>query len=219
MLNALAYAFVDAVNVLLIGVLIAMAMMLPPGKYRPIAFLLLVGDWLGVLLLSLIVLLAFDGLRSIVEMVLESPAFGILLILTGLFSAYLTVRGGGDSSNLIDRILTPLKKPSWMTVAVGFGLGLVQSATSVPFFAGLAVLSTSGIPTVERYLGLFAYATVALSLPLLAGLALGVVRHRPHSWIGKVFAKARTNQQKVARGAGWLVTVLLIGLGTAQLFN
>lgn len=217
MLNALAYAFVDAVNVLLIGVLIAMAMMLPPGKYRPIAFLLLLGDWLGVLLLSLIVLLAFDGLKSIVEMVLDSPVFAILLILTGLVTAFLTLRGGSDSSRLVERILTPLKTPSWMTVGVGFVLGLIQSVTSVPFFAGLAVLSTSGLPVAERYLGLFAYATVALSLPLLTALALGVVRHRPHSWIGRVFAKARANQEKVAKGAGWLVTVLLIGLGIARL--
>ncbi|MFZ2512383.1 MAG: hypothetical protein WAW85_14995 [Gordonia sp. (in: high G+C Gram-positive bacteria)] len=216
MLNALAYAFVDAVNVLLIGVLVAMAMMLPPGKYRPIAFLLLLGDWLGVLVLSLIVLLAFDGLKSIVEMVLDSPIFAILLILTGLVTAYLTLRGG-DSSKMVERILTPLKTPSWMTVGVGFLLGLVQSVTSVPFFAGLAVLSTSGIPVAERYLGLLAYATVALSLPLLAGLSLGVVRHRPQSWIGRVFAKARANQERVAKGAGWLVTVLLIGLGVARL--
>lgn len=217
MLNALAYAFVDAVNVLLIGVLIALAMMLPPGKYRPIAFLLLLGDWLGVLLLSLIVLLAFDGLKSIVETVLDSPLFAILLIATGLVTAVLTIRGGGGSSTMIDRVLTPLKTPSWMTVSMGFTLGLIQSVTSVPFFAGLAVLSTSGLPVAERYLGLFAYATVALSLPLLIALALGVVRRHPHSWIGRLFATARANQEKVATGAGWLVTALLVGLGVARL--
>ncbi len=216
MLNALAYAFVDAVNVLLIGVLVALAMMLPPGRYRPIAALLLIGDWLGVLLLSLIVLLAFDWLNHLVQAVVESPVFAILLILTGLVTAYLTIKGG-DSSGLIDKILTPLKTPSPLTVAVGFGLGLIQSATSVPFFAGLAVLSTNGVPVAERYFGLFAYATVALSLPLLAGLGLGFVRHRPHSWIGRLFAAGRENQEQVTRAAGWLVTVLLIGIGVIRL--
>lgn len=218
MLHALAYAFVDAVNVLLIGVLVALAMMLPPGRYRGIAGLLLIGDWLGVLLLALVVLLAFDGLGDFVKHIVESPVFGILLILTGLVTAFLTVKGG-DSSGLIDRILTPLKTPSALTVLVGFILGLIQSATSVPFFAGLAVLSASDTPVSVRYLGLFAYAAVAISLPLLAGLALGLVRKYPHSWIGRVFAAARTNQEKVAKGAGWLVTVLLIGIGVLRLIG
>lgn len=107
MLHALSLAFVDAVNVLLIGVLVALAIMLPPGQYRRIAPLLLIGDWLGVFVLSVVVLLAFDGLQSLVDAVLASPAFGILLILTGLLTAFLTWRGGDSSSDLVDKVLTP----------------------------------------------------------------------------------------------------------------
>lgn len=216
MLNALGLAFVDAVNVLLIGVLVALAIMLPPGRYRPIAALLLIGDWLGVLLLAFIVLLAFDGLGDFVKHIVDSHTFSFLLIATGFLTAFLTLKGG-DSSGLIDKILTPLKSPSPLTVVVGFVLGVIQSATSVPFFAGLAVLSASDMPATERYLGLFAYASVALSLPLAAGLLLGVVRHYPHSWVGRVFAAAKRNQAAVAKGAGWLVTVLLIALGAIRL--
>lgn len=216
MLHALAYAFIDAINVLLIGVLVALAMMLPPGKYRPIAALLLIGDWLGVLLLALVVLLAFDGLGDFVKHVVDSHLFGILLILTGLLTAFLTIRGG-DSSGLLDKILTPLRQPSFLTLGVGFGLGIIQSATSVPFFAGLAVLSASDIPVVTRYTGLLLYATMALSLPLIAGLALGVVRHRPHSWIGRLFAKAQSYKAQLTTAAGWLVTALLIGIGVLRI--
>ncbi|WP_132993662.1 GAP family protein [Gordonia zhaorongruii] len=218
MLHALSLAFVDSVNVLLIGVLVALALMLAPGRYRHIAPLLLLGDWLGVFVLAVIVLLAFDGLESVVSTVIDSPVFGILLILTGILTAFLTWRGG-DSSSLIDRILSPLRSPSPLTVLVGFILGLVQSATSVPFYAGLAVLSASDVPANTRYLGLILYATVALSLPVLAGLALAVVRQRPRSWIGRLFGKARRNQGTVARGAGWLVTVLLIAIGVQQILS
>ena len=216
MLHALSLAFVDSVNVLLIGVLVALAMMLAPGRYRRIAPLLLIGDWLGVFVLAVIVMLVFDGLQSLVDAVLSSPAFGILLILTGLLTAFLTWKGG-DSSGLVDKILAPLKKPSPLTVLVGFILGVVQSATSVPFYAGLAVLSAADIPVVERYLGVILYALVALSLPFLAGLALVIVRARPHWWIGRIFAYGRRNQEKVARGAGWFVTVLLVVIGIAQI--
>ncbi|MGB3303483.1 hypothetical protein [Gordonia sp. (in: high G+C Gram-positive bacteria)] len=216
MLHALSLAFVDSVNVLLIGVLVALAMMSASGMYRRIAPLLLIGDWLGVLVLAFIVLLVFDGLQSLVDAVLASPVFGILLILTGLLTAFLTVQGG-DSSALVDKILSPLRRPSALTVLVGFVLGLIQSATSVPFYAGLAILSAADIPVTERYLGLILYATAALSLPFLAGLALVVVRARPHSWIGRVFAAGRRNQAAVARGAGWLVTALLVAIGVLQI--
>ncbi|MCF8610931.1 hypothetical protein L5G28_12305 [Gordonia sp. HY285] len=218
MLHALSFAFVDSINVLLIGVLVALAIIAAPGKYRQISPLLLLGDWLGVLVLALLVLLLFDGLQSLVDAVISSPLFGILLILTAVLTAVLTWRGG-DSSDLVDRILAPLRAPSALTVLVGFVLGVVQSATSVPFYAGLAVLSASDIDPLHRYLGLFLYATVAMILPLLAGLALVAVRARPHSWIGRLFARARQNQAQVTRWAGWLVTVLLLAIGILQIVS
>lgn len=218
MLHALSLAFVDSVNVLLIGVLVALAIMLPPGQYRRITPLLLVGDWLGVLILAVLVMLVFDGLKSLVDAVITSPLFGILLILTGLLTAVLTWRGG-DSSDLIDKVLAPLRTPSALTAGVGLALGLVQSATSVPFYAGLAVLSASEIPAGERYLGLLLYASVALSLPLLAGLALAGVRARPHSWISRLFGRARQNKAQVTRASGWLVTALLIAIGVLQILQ
>ncbi|MFM9376369.1 hypothetical protein [Gordonia sp. VNK21] len=217
MLNALGYAFIDAINVLLIGVLVALAMMAAPGRYRRVASLLLLGDWLGVLVLALIVLLAFDGLGDVITHIVDSPVFGILLILTGVATALLTLRGD-DSSGLVDRILTPLRSPGPLTVLVGFILGLIQSGTSVPFYAGLAVLSAADIPAAERYGALLPYATVALSLPLLAALLLGLVRHNPHSFVGRLFGRARANKTAVAMGAGYLVSVLLIGIGIVRLF-
>ncbi|QKT07083.1 hypothetical protein HUN08_07625 [Gordonia sp. X0973] len=216
MLHALAYAFVDAVNVLLIGVLVALAMMAAKGRYVPIASLLILGDWLGVLLLALVVLLAFDGLGEFVKHIVDSAVFGILLILTGVLTALLTLRGG-DSSALINRILEPLRSPSPLTVLVGLILGAIQSATSVPFFAGLAVLSASDIPPAQRYCGLFLYATVALSLPILAALLLGLVRRTPNSLVGRGFETARAHKDLVVRAAGYLVAVLLVVIGILRL--
>ncbi|MFT3899819.1 MAG: hypothetical protein QM728_06195 [Gordonia sp. (in: high G+C Gram-positive bacteria)] len=212
MLHALTYAFVDAVNVLLIGVLVALAMMAAAGRYARVAALLVFGDWLGVLLTALVVLLAFDSLGQFVKHIVESALFGILLILAGLVSLVLAIRGG-DSSPLINRILEPLRSPSPLTVVVGAVLGAIQSLTSVPFFAGLAVLSASDIPAVQRYTGLFLYATVALSLPTLAALFLGLVRWAPGSPLRRLFDVARAHKDLVVRGAGILVAALLIGIG------
>ena len=190
MLNALTYAFLDSINVLLIAVVVALGMMLPAGRYRRITPLLVFGDWLGVAVLALAVLVVFDGLGDQVAALVESPLFGVLLIITGLATAVLTFRGG-DSSALVEKILAPLRTPSIMTVATGFVLGAIQSVTSVPFFAGLAVLSAGGLPVVERYLGLILYASVALSLPTLVAIAVGIVRHRPNSWLGRISATTR----------------------------
>lgn len=216
MLNALTYAFLDSINVLLIAVVVALGMMLPAGRYRRITPLLVFGDWLGVAVLALAVLVVFDGLGDQVAALVESPLFGVLLIITGLATAVLTFRGG-DSSALVEKILAPLRTPSIMTVATGFVLGAIQSVTSVPFFAGLAVLSAGGLPVVERYLGLILYASVALSLPTLVAIAVGVVRHRPQSWLGRIFALARDNQAQVSRGAGYLVAFLLVLIGALHL--
>lgn len=216
MLHALTYAFVDSINVLLIGVVVAIGMLLPAGRYRRIAPLLVFGDWLGVAVLALAVLVVFDGLGDQVSALVESPLFGVLLVLTGIATAVLTWRGG-DTSGLIEKILAPLRTPSVLTVATGFVLGAIQSVTSVPFFAGLAVLSAEGLPVASRYLGLILYASVALSLPTAVALAVGIVRHRPESWLGRVFAVARENQAKVSRGAGYLVAVLLTVIGVLHL--
>lgn len=216
MLEALTFAFLDSVNVLLIGVLVALGVILRRGAYRRVVPLLVAGDWLGVLTLALLVLTAFDGLGQRVQALVNSPVFGVLLIITGFATAALTLRGG-DSSALVARLLGPLRVPSWRTVAAGFLLGVVQSATSVPFFAGLLLLSAEALPEFERYLGLLAYATVALSLPTAAGLAVAAIRHRPESWLGQLFTAARRNQSTVARGAGYLVSLLLVAIGAGQL--
>jgi len=122
-----------------------------------------------------------------------------------------------QSNPLVQRIMAPLKKPSPVTVGVGFVLGVVQSATSVPFFAGIAVISAGDFAVATRYLSMIAYASVALSLPFLTALAIGYIRSHPYSRIGRGFATVQDNQEAAARVGGYIVAVLLIGLGLLQL--
>ncbi|MGO1950903.1 MAG: hypothetical protein ACTH1D_14800 [Mycobacteriaceae bacterium] len=229
MLYALSFALADTLNFLLIGVLIAVGVAQRParegGRYGAVAALLVAGDWLGVFLLALLVLLVFDGLGDVIATLLESPVFGILLILTGVVSAVLAWRSGrkegtGDSDGqqaLIQRILTPLKSPSVTTVGAGFLLGVVQSITSVPFFAGIAVISAGDFAVATRYLSMIAYASVALSLPFLVAVVVGYIRMHPYSAVGRGFGTLRDNQGTVARIGGYIVAVLLIVLGTSQI--
>ena len=185
MLHAVSFALADSVNVLLIGVLFAVAVMHPkPRRYAPIAAVLVAGDWFGVFLLSLAVLLLFNGISDAVQTALASPIFGLVLIAVGLLSAFLTLRGG-DPTPMINRLARPLRQASWGTFFSGMALGIVQSATSAPFFAGLAYLSTVGISSAAKYLAVFLYATLALSLPALSGLALGFVLRKPESGLAR----------------------------------
>lgn len=214
MLTALQFAFIDSINLLLIGVIVAVGIIVPRGsrQYARTTGLLIAGDWLGVAFLAFVMLVLFDGLGDIVHRFVEGPIFGILLIATGLVTGLLALRGG-DNGALVERILRPLREPSAVTVGVGFLLGLIQSATSVPFYGGLAVLSTAGVELSTRYAFLVLYATVALSLPTFMAVAVGYVRQAPHSRAGKLFDAARDNSEKVSLGATWAVSALLILLG------
>lgn len=218
MLHAVQFAFVDSINLLLIGVIVAVGVMLPraSGRYAKTTALLIAGDWCGVAALAFLMLVVFDGLGDVVQRFVEGPIFGIFLIATGIATGVLALRGG-DNSGLVNRILEPLKTPSAKTVLVGLALGLIQSATSVPFYGGLAVLSTAGVDVAVRYAFLVLYATVALSLPTLCALAVGWVRRAPESAAGRVFNAARENSEKVSLGATWAVALLLIVLGTVHM--
>lgn len=220
MLTALAFAFVDSINLLLIGVIVAVGVAVPRrrggGGYAPITALLIGGDWLGVASLALLMLVIFDGLGPAVHSFVEGPVFGVILIAVGVATGLLALRGG-DNSGLIDRIMRPLRSPTPLTVLTGFVLGVVQSATSAPFYGGLAVLSAAGIDPAVRYTSLVLYATVALSLPTLTALLVAGVRAKPDSVAGRAFAYARTNPRTVTLAGTWSVAALLILLGTVHL--
>ncbi|WP_291313174.1 hypothetical protein [Corynebacterium sp. UBA2622] len=223
MLSALSFAFVDSVNLLLIGVIVAVGIGTPRrtatarSRYAPITALLIAGDWLGVASLALLMLVIFDGLGPVVRDFVEGPVFGILLIAVGVLTGLLALRGG-DNSGLIERIMRPLRTPNPLTVLTGFILGVIQSATSVPFYGGLALLSAAGIAPSVRYTSLLLYATVALSLPTLCALLVARVRARPDSAAGRAFERARANPQPVTLAATWAVSLLLILLGALHVF-
>ncbi|QGU02495.1 hypothetical protein CKALI_08175 [Corynebacterium kalinowskii] len=217
MWHAVSFALMDSINVLLIGVIVTIGVLLPPrAAYRRIAALLVGGDWLGVFLLSIPTLAVFDLIKDKVQAALESPVFGIILIAVGVLGAVMTFRGG-DNTALVNKIMQPLQVPTWKTAATGFVLGVVQSATSVPFFAGLAYLSAGGFSVGFRYTALFLYATLALSLPFLTAVLIGFVRAFPNSPAGRGFEWARNNTEILTPIAGYGVSLILTIMGIAHL--
>lgn len=217
MWHAVSYALMDSVNVLLIGVIVTIGVMFPPAApYRRTAALLVGGDWLGVFLLAIPTLAVFEHIEHRVHAALESSWFGVILIAVGLLGAVLTWRGG-DNSPLVSKMLTQLQRPSLRTVGTGFVLGVVQSATSLPFFAGLAYLSTGNFSAAFSYTALFLYAMLALSLPALCAILVGFVRAYPDSPAGRGFSWARENSTVVAAWAGYAVSIALVGLGVSHL--
>lgn len=215
---ALRLAFIDSVNLLLIGVIVAVGIIVPAAskRYAKTTALLIAGDWLGVASLALLMLVIFDGLGPAVRTFVEGPVFGWLLIATGGVTGVLALRGG-DNTALTQRILGPLERPGPPTVLTGFVLGLIQSATSVPFYGGLAVLSAAGIEPAIRYTSIILYASVALSLPSLSALLVGWVRAKPDSAASRTFAWARAHPQAVTLSATLGVAILLIVLGVTHL--
>jgi len=219
MIQAVSFGLLDSLNALLIGVIVALGVMLPRNAaYRRIVTLLIAGDWFGVFVLSFITMVVFDGIRDLVQRALDSPVFGILLIITGVLTFVATLRGdGGGDSPLVRRILDPLQAPSFKTVVVGFILGLAQSATSIPFFTGLAYLSAGDYHAAVRYGGLVVYASLALSLPALSTVFVGLVRAYPYSAFGRAFEWMRERQELMVKLAGYIVAVALTLFGAVAL--
>ena len=215
MLGALQLAFIDSVNLLLIGVIVAVGIA-ARDNYAKTTALLIAGDWCGVAGLALIMLVIFDGLGPVVQRFVEGPVFGILLIATGVLTAVLAIRGG-DNQALTQRIMRSLQQPGPATVLTGFILGLIQSATSMPFYGGLALLSAAGIDAQVRYAAIPLYATVALSLPTLTALAVGWVRAKPNSAAARGFDWARAHPDRVTASATWAVAALLVVLGVTHM--
>ncbi len=217
MLHAVIYAFGDSVNALLIGILVAIGIILPRGKYRKVAPLIVAGDWLGVLVASLAVLFIFVGIREQIVAALESPITGIVLIAVGVLIGFGAWRSKGESNPMVEKLLVPLREPSLKTAAIGFVMGVVQSLTSVPFYGGLLHLAAGEFSDATRYLGTLWYATLALSLPTLCGFFIALVRAQPHSAAGKLFTAARENSARVAEISGYVVAVFLVIMGVLSL--
>ena len=218
MFHAVSFALLDSVNALLIGVVVALGVMLPQGKYKKIAPLLIAGDWFGVFVLAVLSMFIFDSLKQYVDAFLDSPLLGILLIILGLAGIVMSWRSRpGESNALVDKILKPLQTPTALTFLTGFILGLAQSVTSGPFFAGLLHLVAGGFNAWVRYGGLVIYASLALSLPALVAVFIGYVRTKPQSSAGLLFARARDNKEQVSKIGGYLVGVILIFMGALNL--
>src|SRR5699024_11153104 len=142
----------------------------------------------------------FDGLEDFVQTLIDGPVFGIILIAVGLVAAI----GGwrtkpGGNRELVDMILKFLRTPSVWTVLAGFVLGVVQALTSGPFFLGIALLSAGDYSACVRCGGMFFYATIALSLPTLTAVLVGLVRKYPYSPPGRAFQWARENTETVTK--------------------
>lgn len=218
LMYAVSFALADSVNALLIGVTVAIGIMLPRGQYKVIAPLLILGDWTGVFLLSILTMLVFDGIKDYVDAVLESPVLGWILILIGLAAAVMAWRQRpGESNALVQKMLGPLRTPSPLTFLTGLLLGLAQSITSGPFFIGLLHLSAGDFSAWVRYGGLAIYASLALSLPTLVAVFVGIVRRRPESAAGRLFAKARENKDAVTKTGSYVVAAFLVFMGLVSL--
>ncbi|AKK10730.1 hypothetical protein [Corynebacterium uterequi] len=218
MLSAVVLAFTDSVNALLIAVILALGIILPRGHYRLVTPLLIAGDWLGVYLLALLVMVAFDGAQGFVHQLTSGPWLGIVLIVIGALAAIgaWRARPGGDQ-RLVELMLAYVSRPGWVTAAAGFVLGVVQSATSAPFYGGIAILSAGDFSALTRYGGMVWYATAALSLPAAVAAAVGWVRAHPESPAGRLMLYARGHATTVSKLGGYAVAVVLISIGIIHL--
>lgn len=217
MLQAVSFALIDSINVLLIGILVAVAVLVPAqGPYAKVATLLLIGDWIGVFFAALPTFWLFNAIQDSVQVVLGSPIFGVVLIVAGLLGVIFTWHSGGSNS-VGAKILGPLRMPGWKTIVTGTVLGVVQSLTSVPFYGGLAYLATIDLRYSLDIVALALYASLAISLPVLCALGLAMVRQFPESPVGRGFVWLRLHSQFAGKISGYGVGLILVIIGVLHL--
>ena len=132
MLHAVSFALLDSVNALLIGILVAIGIILPRGKYRRIATLVVVGDWIGVLAAAAVVMFVLLGVKDQIEAILSSPIAGWVLVAVGIAVGFGSWRSQGQPNALVNRLLEPLRTPSLLTAIIGFIMGCLLYTSPSP---------------------------------------------------------------------------------------
>ncbi|MFE3446565.1 GAP family protein [Nocardia sp. NPDC059180] len=170
------FAFIDSLDLLLIGVTTAIVLDSRLGRRSPI----------------------LGGLSFIAGVFAVTTTFGLLAVLginflTGLVSFQLTptIRAWGELAIGIALIAvaclpagaraepppwaTTFRRKPWLLGIVGVAIGLAQAPTAIPYLAGLAMISARDpLPTLWPLI-IVAYCALALLPPLLV-LALGTRR-------------------------------------------
>lgn len=68
-----------------------------------------------------------------------------------------------------------------------------------------------------RYGGLVVYATLALSLPIIVAILVGMVRKYPESPVGRLFELIGQNKERVTKWSGYLVSLVLCIMGITSI--
>lgn len=213
MLQAVGFALIDSINLLLIGAILACGLILKNSKdYTRTTTLLILGDWLGVFTLCIIIFPLFDKIKKPMEEFLNSPIAGVIMLIIALITAIGTAIGN-DKSRIIGTLLQVLRTSSHKVFIAGFILGLIQSLTSWPFYLGLAHLSIGNFSTTIKIFGLIGYTSLALSTPALAAMFVGLAIRHPDRFAGRVFQVLQIKSRNLGKGTGYFVAVVFLFLG------
>ena len=106
MLYAVSYAFMDSINVLSIAVIVALGVLLPAGRYKKVAPLLVAGNWFGVFALALLVTVVFSGFGELMQKILDSAAFGLFFFGVGVLTLVGTWLSKGCCGGTVSRWAT-----------------------------------------------------------------------------------------------------------------
>lgn len=176
-LSLLGFAAIDSVNLLAFAV-IAGLWLASAGRgipFAPRAARFTGGAFCGIILLSLVSVWVIGNNQEFVRSLFDALWAMVILGVVGLGITVLGLRRPAEAKEeSVEAPLTQSVLQKFGIMATGVSLGVIQSATSAPFAAGMVLISFAEEPWISKLLQIVFFAIVAI-LPSV-GLIIALSR-------------------------------------------
>ena len=212
LLNLLGLAAVDSVNLLAFAVIAGLWLSsnASGAPFAPRAARFTGGAYCGIVLLAAVCVWVIGANRDVVRSLFHSPWTMLVLGLVGLAIVALGLKPSSTVAE--EEVEAPLAKNALQRfgiAATGVTLGIIQSGTSVPFAAGVVVISFADTPLWAQVLQILFFALVAIAPSAVLIVALSRVRS------ARTAAATAGINRLMARGrvlGRWLTVVVGVAL-------
>lgn len=222
-------AAIDSVNILAFAVIAGLwlSMRDRPTQFAPRAAQFTGGAFLGILSLAALSVWVIGSNQDVFRTLWNNPIAAVLALLLGIVLLILGLRQPSPESTesaptttASPAPATPLPRSALQKVGLagtGVALGIIQSGTSVPFAAGVVVISFANTPLVQQILEIIVFALVAITPSALLITVLSRVRGESVARATAAINRFMRRAKALGRLLTVLVACLLVVLGLVRL--
>lgn len=215
-------AAIDAVNILAFAVIAGLwlSMRDNPRAFAPRAAQFTGGAFCGILTLAALSVWVIGSNQDLFRALWNNPAAAIIAGIIGIVLVVLGIRQQPVSTPETADATAPVPQTVLQRVGLagtGFALGIIQSGTSVPFAAGVVVISFAETTVWQQILEIIIFAMVAITPSALLITVLSRVRGDRVSRATVAVNRFMRRAKALGRGLTIVVGVALVALALVRL--